>query len=957
MKKIFWLVILFLLLKPQAGSLGFSPFKPTLSVNPDDILELNNLNPIQIRDPADILAINTLDAYPIHPGYPIDLARWIEKAPVTIADINGDGSNEMLLPTYNEGTPYPGKIYAWDNNGNMLPGFPISTDGHLRGRLALGDLNEDGKLEIAGEVKSFNLDIGAKVYIWKSDGTILPGWPQETACYQDNQYCGVQSIVISDIDGDSDLEVIAGTDNRHLTYDPADYIPNLYVWHSNGQPVAGNWPSEDERHCAIIGALAVGDLDGNGSVDIVTGRDYFRLFAYDNQGNDLPGWPRYVFWPYDSGDLDNDKISFGRSAVTLADLNQDGILEYVVDGLRSYSGTETFYNDDLLVYGSDGQRWQGWDLPATGYGLLAGKSYRMLQAPAIGDMNGDSLPDIVVTQQDGWARAYTAQKQLLWEFNYAQGQIIYATEPIIGDVNGDGWNEVLFGTFDIDFHSPGPLGVYILDHNGVPLAGADPLVVATDIGVSGAPTLADLDGDGNIEITAVTWRGKIYVWDAPGQALPARMPWPMARHDLQRTGYYTELDTVTLTINQSPGGTITPDPDGPYHLNDPVSLTATPNAGWNFSAWTGDCTGHGNPCSLIMNANKTVSAVFSNASTSTPTRTATFVPTATNTNTSTPTRTATFVPTTTNTNTSTPTRTATFTPTPENTNTSTPALTATSTPIPTNDYTSTPTRTASSTPIPTNTYTSTPAHTAIVTELPIVNLAINPSTGGTTNASPAGPYHLNDVVTLTAIPNQGYNFFYWSGDARGTINPTTITMNGNKTVGANFQQGTLRESFDSLTGWTVKGGGLMTLDTENYRQGIASIKLTMPVRNGYEIITKTVNWDLSVSLGSVKFWLFVSTTGSPTSFNILLSNNTIIKNYFLANIPVQPGWNLISLSTTDWVKYGNASWTQQFIRVQLQGLGSRGAYYLADGLTTGDGIPPEDPFTPGTRILLPIINR
>ena len=523
-----------------------------------------NVQPLQSLVSVDKNTPDSPNDYPLHPGYPIDLARWIEKAPVTIADINGDGSNEMLLPTYNEGTPYPGKIYAWDNNGNMLPGFPISTDGHLRGRLALGDLNEDGKLEIAGEVKSFNLDIGAKVYIWKSDGTILPGWPQETACYQDNQYCGVQSIVISDIDGDSDLEVIAGTDNRDLTYDPADYIPNLYVWHSNGQPVAGNWPSEDERHCAIIGALAVGDMDGNGSVDIVTGRDYFRLFAYDNQGNDLPGWPRYVFWPYDSGDLDNDKISFGRSAVTLADLNQDGILEYVVDGLRSYSGTETFYNDDLLVYGSDGQRWQGWDLPATGYGLLAGKSYRMLQAPAIGDMNGDSLPDIVVTQQDGWARAYTAQKQLLWEFNYAQGQIVYATEVVIGDVNGDGWNEVLFGTFDIDFHSPGPFGVYILDHNGVPLAGADPLVVATDIGVTGAPTLADLDGDGNIEITAVTWRGKIYVWDAPGQALPARMPWPMARHDLQRTGHYIELmpnfsqsKKIPSNYTPEPGETVT----------------------------------------------------------------------------------------------------------------------------------------------------------------------------------------------------------------------------------------------------------------------------------------------------------------------------------------------------------------------------------------------------------------
>ena len=167
--------------------------------------------------------------------------------------------------------------------------------------------------------------------------------------------------------------------------------------------------------------------------------------------------------------------------------------------------------------------------------------------------------------------------------------------------------------------------------------------------------------------------------------------------------------------------------------------------------------------------------------------------------------------------------------------------------------------------------------TAIFTELPIVTLAINPSTGGTITASPAGPYHLNDIVTLIATADTDYTFFYWTGDASGTANPTTITMNSNKTVGAYFQQGTLRESFDTLSGWTVKGGGTMTLDTVNYRQGIASIKLTMPTRNGYEYITKAVNWDLLVSQGKLKFWLFVSTTGSPTSFKILLSNNTAIK--------------------------------------------------------------------------------
>src|SRR5690606_21760224 len=41
-------------------------------------------------------------------------------------------------------------------------------------------------------------------------------------------------------------------------------------------------------------------------------------------------------------------------------------------------------------------------------------------------------------------------------------------------------------------------------------------------------------------------------------------------------------------------------------------------------------------------------------------------------------------------------------------------------------------------------------------------------------------------VTLTAIPNEGYAFSNWSGDASGSTNPLSISMNGNKNITANF---------------------------------------------------------------------------------------------------------------------------------------------------------------------------
>ena len=129
-------------------------------------------------------------------------------------------------------------------------------------------------------------------------------------------------------------------------------------------------------------------------------------------------------------------------------------------------------------------------------------------------------------------------KQVLWAYNYAQGKKIHTSETVIGDVDGDGWNEVVFGTFDINYGNVGPVGVYILDHNGSPKPGT-PLWVAAP-GISSSPALGDLDGDGLIEIAAATYSGWMYVWDAPGQALPGRLPWPMARHDLQRTGRYVD---------------------------------------------------------------------------------------------------------------------------------------------------------------------------------------------------------------------------------------------------------------------------------------------------------------------------------------------------------------------------------------------------------------------------------
>jgi hypothetical protein len=74
------------------------------------------------------------------------------------------------------------------------------------------------------------------------------------------------------------------------------------------------------------------------------------------------------------------------------------------------------------------------------------------------------------------------------------------------------------------------------------------------------------------------------------------------------TATFTQNE-YTLTINKVGNGTVTPDIDPPYYLNDVVILTAVADAGWTFSSWEG-CTGTGDTCTVTMDGNKTVTATF-----------------------------------------------------------------------------------------------------------------------------------------------------------------------------------------------------------------------------------------------------------------------------------------------------------------------------------------------------------
>jgi uncharacterized repeat protein (TIGR01451 family) len=476
----------------------------------------------------------SLALYPYQSGFPVKASSWVVLSSPSVADIDADGDKELIVAT---GT---GTIDGWNHNGVKLPKFPLQTgDNSIFGQIALGDLDGDNDLEIVAGTQAAVPGRSGRVFIWHHTGTILEGWPKAVAW---SQYASgvsdVRSVVLTDIDNDDDLEVLAGTTNNIINYSgtsPPD-SPNLYAWNADGSSVPGDWPNGTP---AIFGAIAAGDLNGDGTANVIAGRDHHFVYAYASDGSHLQGWPVATFLDANTGRVNQDtRIVHFNSAPAIADLDQDGIPEYIVAGNVKYPGDLAVRNSGLLVLKPNGERKQRWETAAIGNGIL----YQRLlprKAPAIGDLDQDGELEIVVATYDGWIRAYKADQSILWAYDFARGDRLFASEAVIGDIDGDSAPEIIFGTYDPTRRSQS-VGLWGLEADGTPISGFP--LAAGAVGIRAAPTLADLDSDGDLEILAAGWsNNQIFVWDTPAAYIPSRLPWPTGRHDLHRTASYTDL--------------------------------------------------------------------------------------------------------------------------------------------------------------------------------------------------------------------------------------------------------------------------------------------------------------------------------------------------------------------------------------------------------------------------------